>query len=141
MEIIISSSDEEDECDEKAASVPHIIVSLGVFLLSWQATFKVPDTCIAALLVFLCHFFSFVGTLTFSSQLTQFAQMLPRSVQQLRRVTGINVDTFTSYVVCPLCHSLYDYTNCIVGVGSRKEVRRCQHISFLIILRLFRKRC
>ena len=130
MEIIISSSDEEDEPEERKESVPHAIISLCVFLLSWQATFKVPDTCIAALLVFFCHFLSFVGTITFCSQLSQFAQKLPRNIQQLRKVTGMNVDTFTSYVACPLCHSLYDYASCIDSIGNRKEVRRCQHIAF-----------
>ena len=60
----------------------------------------------------------------------------------LRKITGIDVDTFTSYVTCPLCHSLYKYADCVITMGSRKEVKRCQHIPFPNHPQAaFRKRC
>ena len=139
QEILIESSDEEDEHIE---SVPPAILSLAVFMLSWQATFKIPDTCLAALLVFLYHFLSLVGTLTVSTQLCQFSNMLPRNVQMLRKITLIDVDTFTSYVACPLCHSLYNYADCVITTGNRKEVKQCQHIPFPNYPQAtYRKRC
>ena len=134
MEIIVNSSDEEDSSENTSpASIPHSVLSLSVFLLSWQASFKVSDTCVNALLTFLFHFLSFIGTLSFSSQLSEFAQKLPKNIKHLRKVTGINVDTFTSFVVCPQCHSLYDFDQCLTTVGNRKDVKRCQHISYLFV--------
>ena len=106
------------------------VVALSLFLLSWQATFRVPDTCIQALMTFMHHFLLFVSVITRSEQLCVFAKTLPRSVKQLRSVAGINIDSFTNFVVCPLCHSIYDSNSCLLTMGSRKEIKKCQHIPY-----------
>ena len=117
------------------------IFLIQLFLLSWQASFRVPDTCIGALLAFIHHFLLFLSAIVHSEQLSSIAQKIPRNIKQLRTIAGIDVDSFTKFVVCPLCHSIYDSESCILMVG-RKEVKKCQHISFPYHPHAnFRKRC
>ena len=104
-----TSEEEGDESKHQRSSSGHFnyaIIALNLFMLSWQSSFKIPDTCITALLTFLYHFFSFVGTITHSLQLCQFARSLPKTIKQLRVLAGIDVDMFTMFVVCPMCHSI-----------------------------------
>ena len=37
---------------------------------------------------------------------------------------------FKDYVVCPKCHSLYDFEDCIETSGSSKKSRKCCYIEF-----------
>ena len=128
-----ASEEEADESKHQRSSSGHsnyAIVALSLFMLSWQSSFKISDTCITALLMFLYHFFSFVGTTTHSLQLCQFARSLPKTIKQLRVIAGIDVDMFTMFVVCPMCHCIYDSDSCVATIGRRKEVNRCKHIAY-----------
>ena len=64
MEIKLSS-DEDDEHDDsqKGGSLSYATTAVAVFLLSWQARFRVPGDCIGALLGFLHHFLAFLYVL------------------------------------------------------------------------------
>ena len=133
MEIEVYSSDDEEVEDEEhgsRSSTPYAVIALCLFLLSWQSSFRVPDTGIGALLAFMHHFLLFVSAVTHSEQLSMIAQNLPKTVKQLRTVAGIDVDSFAKFVVCSLCHSIYDSDACLLTVGSRKEVKKCQHIVY-----------
>ena len=44
--------------------------------------------------------------------------------------SGISWNEFTEYVVCPSCHSVYEFEDCIESVGSEKRSRCCRHISY-----------
>ena len=142
MEIDINTSEDEDGDKKSGADIPYSVIALSLFLLSWQASFRVPDTCIGALLTFIHHFLLFLSALVHSEQLSSIAQKITRNIKQLRTIAGIDMDSFTKFVVCPLCHSIYDSESCILMVGSRKEVKKCQHISFPYHPHAnFRKRC
>ena len=125
-----SSDDEEGEDEGQDISTPYAVMGLCIFLLSWQASFRVPDVCMGALLAFMHHFLLFISAVTHSEQLSIFSQSIPKNVMQLRTVTGIDVNSFSQLVVCPICHSIYDLDSCLQTNGSRKEVKKCQHIPY-----------
>ena len=57
------------------------------------------------------HFWHLCTTFYLLSRIpsnSTFAQNLLNTVKQLRTVAGIDVDSFTKFVVCSLCHSIYD---------------------------------
>ena len=145
LEIEVNSSEneaEEDETQRASANHSHAILALSLFILSWQSSFKVSDTCIGALLAFLGHFLTFLAVLTFSLQLSQFAKSLPRTIIQLRKIAGIDVNSFTIFVVCPFCHSIYDSNQCETKISNTTEVNRCQHKAYPNHPQsTFRKRC
>lgn len=39
-------------------------------------------------------------------------------------------DDFITYVVCPKCDSLYEYDDCIVTIGGKREPKKCEHIAY-----------
>ena len=121
---------EDDGRDVSSSTLAYPVVALCVFFLSWQVTYKVPNTCISALLAFFCHFLIFVAGIVFSEKLSVIARSLPSSITQLRKIAGDDVDSFTKLVVCPQCHSIYDFDTCLFVVGSRKEIKLCQHIAY-----------
>ena len=131
---MIQSSDDEDYADHNhAVTTPQIhpfVLAMGIYLLSWQVSYKIPDSCVTALLLFLHHFFTIVASLTFSNVLSDFAQSVPRDIKLLQRIIGVNRSQFIQYVICPKCHSVYNLDSCIITEGNRKESKCCQHISF-----------
>ena len=131
---MIQSSDEQDYAENNhAITTPQVhpfVLAMGIYLLSWQVSYKIPDSCVTALLLFLNHFFTIVATLTFSNGLSDFAQSIPRDIKLLQKIFGINRSQFIQYVVCPKCHSIYNFDSCIITEGNRKESKCCQHISF-----------
>lgn len=56
--------------------------------------------------------------------------LLPTSVYLLRKTLGLCGDSFTKYIVCPHCHSLYTFTDCFVTIGSQRLSKRCSHRPF-----------
>ena len=72
------SSDGENGDEQQVSKQPYTIVALSLFLLSWQAKFRVPDNCIEALLAFLHHFLLFISATQFSAQLSSFASNIPK---------------------------------------------------------------
>ena len=124
------SSNEEAVNEGQGSGIPYAVVALCLFLLSWQASFRLPDNCIGALLAFMHHFLLFFSAVIHSEPLSIFAKNVPKNVKQLRAIAGVNVESFTKFVVCPLCHSIYDSEACLLTVGSTKEVKKCQHIGY-----------
>ena len=115
---------------EPASQYHTLIVSICLYLLSWQVSYKIPDVCVAALLLFLYHLFTVVASLTFCTQLKAFAQGFPRNVKHLQKISGVDACKFLQYAVCPKCNSIYDIHSCVVTRFSSKESKCCQHISF-----------
>ena len=53
------SSDEEAVNEGQGSGIAYAVVALCLFLLSWQASFRLLDNCIGALLAFMHHFLLF----------------------------------------------------------------------------------
>ena len=67
MDIEMYSSDEEAVNEGHGSGIPYAVVALCLFLLSWQASFRLPDNCIGALLAFMHHFLLFFSAVIHSS--------------------------------------------------------------------------
>lgn len=80
-ELEIYSSDEEQDTEQERERVPQppsSILALSLFLLSWQASFRVPNNCVGALLAFLHYFLVFLSTVIHSQELLTFAKNIPK---------------------------------------------------------------
>lgn len=106
----------------------HAIVTwiLG-FLLSLQAKFHIPDVSIHLLVKFLFVFISVTGH--YSTFMKQMADVFPKSISEM--LTFVSIDqSFTKYVVCRKCHTLYHYKHCQEKVGSQTKSKGCAMIFF-----------
>ena len=44
--------------------------------------------------------------------------------------TGISSTDFIEYVVCPSCHSVYAFEDCIESIGREKRPKPCSHLPY-----------
>ena len=63
----------------------------------------------------------------YSEFTAQIAAVFPKSVHLRNKYYKISKVDITKYVVCPKCHSLYSFDECLVKCGSRYTVKSCPH--------------
>ena len=77
-----------------------------MFLLSWQTTFRMSDVGMNILLRFFAMFLSTLARLLSLQPLVEFVSLLPKNVISARNLLG-RKDSFTKWVCCPKCSTLY----------------------------------
>ena len=128
----LSDSDDEDglldNSTSPASSNPVWI--LLFFLLYWQVVYKVSNNALTSLLRFLKYFVCMVGRAFGSPHLEEFSRQVPISLKDAYSRCGIASREFIEYVVCPCCHSVYEYEDCIQSVGGETISKCCRHVSY-----------
>ena len=128
----LSDSDDEDglldNSTSPASSNPVWI--LLFFLLYWQVVYKVSNNALTSLLRFLKYFVYMVGRAFGSPHLEEFSRQVPISLKDAYSRCGIASREFIEYVVCPCCHSVYEYEDCIQSVGGETISKCCRHVSY-----------
>ncbi|XP_028416158.1 uncharacterized protein LOC114539750 [Dendronephthya gigantea] len=135
-------SEEDINVDFERNSIPHVSNDLKgnasnpvknilrwalVFLSIWAAHCKISETALELLLSFLHRWFTVLGTI-----FPPFAVFIsfPTTISSLRTYLGIEKDSFTKYVVCNKCSSLYSFHDCYELKYGKKVTKKCQFISF-----------
>ena len=76
-------------------------------------------------------YFILIVSNTFQSPLLEdLSRQLPQSLKDAYSCTGVASNDFMEYVVCPSCHSVYEYDDCIQIVGPEKVSKCCCHVSY-----------
>lgn len=88
--------------------------------------FKVSKNAIDCLLRFLKYFLKILGNAFQSEKLIEVSDEVPLSLRALHK----SLDSFINYVVCPSCHSIYQYVDCISYGLNRSKESNCSHIAF-----------
>ena len=138
------ADDEEDAESLPPATELHPVLRLCmIFLLLWQCIFHVSDAGMAVLVLFIHHLFHLLSSLTSSQYLSSLSNTCPTSLFSARKVLGLLDNQFVEYVICPACHSVYDYSQCFCqDMQGRKMSNRCWYIPFPCHpLRQHRKEC
>ena len=111
-----------DEVEPERTTTPWQLRSILVYILMWQFCFGISDAGVLALLLFL---YSFLKLVTTGGLFDNF----PRTLKAAFRMTGIDVNAFIQYIVCPACNSVFDYDfGCTVQDGN-KVSNSCPHIA------------
>lgn len=97
------------------------------FLVAWQSQVGLSDRALQMLFTFLSSFFHVLGLILPAS--VTLAHFFPKSVHAAKKSLHLDQDSFMKYVVCPRCHSLYDFDECFEHSGNRRIPRNCSHIS------------
>ena len=97
------------------------------FLLLLQARHFIPDAAMNALLKFIGVLLRVLGRL--SPLVASVALAIPTSVYRLRQTAKNSID-FTRYVVCPKCHKLYTFSDCVTVSGEQRSSKTCTYICF-----------
>jgi len=59
------------------------------------------------------------------------SQQVPQTLSRAHSYVGIATNEFIEHVVCPSCHSIYEYKDCIHTVGGEKVSKYCRSLSWI----------
>ena len=100
------------------------------FLFYWQSVFKVSNIAFTSLLRFLKLFFGVLGKAFTSQPLLDFSKHVPITFKDALSRSGISCSEFIEYVVCPSCHSVYEFQDCLECVAGEFRTRYCCHVAY-----------
>ena len=104
--------------------------SILLFILLWQFTFNVSDAAVSLMVVFIYHLLRIINSICKNDIIAQWIETFPVTLHGTHKKIIANDISFTEYVVCLKCHSLYDRDSCIIVSGSNKYSRKCEYIQF-----------
>ena len=131
IEVPECSSESEDDFTTKSSSIPSQLKILLVFMMVWQCSFKISNAAISCLLRFLRYFISFIGKAFQSRAVEEMGDGIPLTLATVHRLLYLDKSSFISFVVCPSCDSIYEYSDCIqLGSDGKQESKLCTHVGF-----------
>ncbi|XP_071143344.1 uncharacterized protein [Mytilus edulis] len=117
-----------DDHDSSRSNMPSLLMSLLIFVCTWQACHIIPDIAIQRLLSFFRDFFNALSAENVA--IATISAAFPASVYKLYRDIGFKKDNFTKYVICKKCYKLYDYEDCMHIIEGQQVSKTCQNIRF-----------
>ena len=87
------------------------------------------SSALNVLLKFKSTFVRVFGTVFASDRLQQFSSEIPYSTVAAHKLLwNGNINNFIEYVVCPRCHSIYEFDDCFIVRHGQKESKLCSHV-------------
>ena len=115
----------------KTTEVTAVVHHICLFISFFQLFYRISERGITLLLSFLKALLSWICTLCPQSLNIQLLRdNLPSNVYFLKQLLG-NANKITTYVVCPKCHSIFSFEQCVVTHrNGTKESIACPHIEY-----------
>ena len=89
------------------------------------------ENALQHILRFMKYFVKLLGTIYKCPALHKVSDRIPLKVITAEKILGIHDREVIEYVVCPSCHSIYSYEDCILTVGNgQTQSKLCQHIKY-----------
>lgn len=88
------------------------------------------NIALTSLLCFLKFFFGVLGRAFTSTLLLDFSKHVPMTFKDPLSRSGISCSEFIEYVVCPSCHSVYEFNDCYERVAGELMTRYCCHVAY-----------
>ena len=124
-----ASSSEDNESDDSSSSeISVYFMSLLAILVLWQFSFKISNAALTALLKILKQFFLYIGHVFELKPIHRIGDCIPLTLSTVYRNLSLKKYDFNTFVVCPSCHSIYDYSKCFEVKFGRKESKKCSHV-------------
>ena len=134
LEIVFDSGTQPSSSEMEFHVNPRIVrvISLYImFLFTWQRLFRISDTGIGVLFLFVATLFTVLVTRFGLDCLNEFVTQLPKNITQARNYVGHCRDNFTRYVSCPKCHYVYDLDICKIQMPDKSfQSRKCTYMKF-----------
>lgn len=93
-----------------------------VFLSSWATGFNISTTSLAVFLRFFSRFLEACSMIV--PALTPIVRLFPKTVYMFNKARKSEHVTFKKFVVCPTCHSLYDFQDCVKRDARGRETSK-----------------
>ena len=107
------------------------LMQLFVFLLSWQAAFKVSTSAIHSILRFLRFFLHALAAAFSCAELNTYANHIPLTRRTLCKSLKIDEKSFRQYVVCSKCNAVYEHNACLIQKANGfYDIKKCCLIQY-----------
>ena len=115
---------------DSQCSVTHrsLIWCIMTFVSLFQTLHFIPDRAADWLLQFIGILLKFLGR--YSEFIAVVAANIPTSVYMRNKQLFGGGSEFIKYVVCPECHSLYNFKDCLERRGSHYSIKTCSCSTF-----------
>lgn len=123
------SEEEFNEIDRQSTTNDRgIIFILCLFLNFFQLCYQLSDRAMSHLLLFLSLLLQYLSSYTPS--LVTLARSFPKTLYSLRKDLNLRA-SYTTYIVCTRCHSLYSESECVLVRGSLGMCsQKCRHVEY-----------
>ena len=119
-------TENEDRYEEPNVLINWEVHAILIFIVAWQFYFGVSDAGVAAIILFLSKFFHLIlQKYNGEGFLCQFCNLFPKTLKGALSLLVIGKDTFTKFVICPVCDSVYDFKFCYTMEHGIKVPKRC----------------
>ena len=121
-----SDEDGEDSAQQNEDAFPRIKIMrlISIFVLTWQALFRIPDVAITMLLKFIKFLLHTLAEFSNSRQIVSLCEMMPHTMPKVQTMLTINREDFEKFIVCQKCACTYD-------CGEYFPMRRMIHCSYV----------
>ncbi len=126
-----SDDDPQQSHTQTLRPIPTPLQQFFLFTLFWQSVYSISTSAISCLLRFMRYFVKAIGLAFHCEGLVDAANSIPLGLKAVNKLLGIDPDDFVTYVVCPSCHSVYSYDDCIIKRAyGRSESKHCCHVAY-----------
>ena len=130
-EEIWSSTDEDEKENADTETTFHPLRYLFIFLVLWQSAFRISNAALSSLIRFLKYFLLILGR-SFNlkeNRIEQLADEVPLTLRSIHKSLGLDSRNWViEYVVCPKCHSIYEYQDCVSTASGENELLSCVNV-------------
>lgn len=101
------------------------------FLSLWQSVFNILENALQYLLRFLKYILNLLAISLDIPSLKAVSEEMPLTMKTVFRMLDLENNDIVNYVVCPKCHSLHEYEECIITLSNgRKGPKRCHFVQY-----------
>ena len=124
------SSEDSERHDNPSSEASGYFLNLLAILALWQFSFNISNAAFTALLSIIKQFFVYFGSIFKLNPIKTIGEYIPLTLSTAYRNFLLKKNDFETFVVCPSCHSIYDYANCFEVKFGRKESKKCSHVFY-----------
>ena len=99
-----------------------------IFFTTWASYFNISATALDSVMHFMYAFFEICGQSIPAFAIL--ASLFPTSLYTLYKAQGTTKDAFTKYIVCTICHTLYEMNDCVSQKNGKLSTKLCSFIEF-----------
>lgn len=108
----------------------HLLRFIVLFLLSWQAVFRIPNAALDVAFKFFSILLIKLSEFCGSVNLRVVADSFPETLLKAHQFQHIMHDDFQQLVVCSKCYSTYEHSDCLSKVNPARNIKACSFVRF-----------
>lgn len=131
-----NSDDEvvDDYCEHDLSTISsstlQVLQFIVLFLLSWQAIFRIPNVAIDLAFKFFNVLLVKLSGYLGSTKLNELVAIFPNTLLKAQKLQSIERDDYQTLIVCPKCCCTYEHEDCLTMKNRCGRITNCTFVPF-----------